>query len=423
MPSFIETHATIQRLITQNNISAASLSAAVRDVLSLIQQPALTLEACIHELNSRSEATKGAQPSFTLTMLLLGWAGIHKPIATAYLHKLMLHAFVRQRQPKTTPELPSQLLYCAHIIAKQRLQGVPLHSVMARLRKQSEMASGCELIAQVLLQQMDSAEQTAHRRRLRPLPRAFLQAVRDWPENEALLIKVIQVLEQHPVLQQRLRQQATLHTAQRRLLPLKQALLLLGPEASRELILITHFETHLTAPEFPLRAEVLKRRELLTHCFQTLTNETKVSTPCHPDLMSFFWVYDVWFHASATTQTVWQQPTTEHFPDTVAGWLASMKGDSHERALKLLDYWQMPTELADLLTLKNSQCKLQACARLAHVTCSIIIDYAGEVPDVWQRQLDTLLATTHIKPSSFNSLLLQIAHTKQAHCVFQPLPL
>ncbi|RUO44374.1 hypothetical protein CWE15_04150 [Aliidiomarina taiwanensis] len=423
MPSFIQTHANIQRLLSQTDISSAALSAVVRDILALAQQPEFTFEDCLSELKKRGEQAQGPQPSVTLQLLLIAWAGRHKPLVTAYLHKLMLQALVQQRPTQTGQILPSQVLYCAGVIAKQRYEGTPLRTIFAQLREQSTQAEGRELIAQVLRQQATPTQDAPPPLRLKPLPQRFLQAVRDWPDNELLLDKVIHVVNQHPILQQRLCHQATLHTQQRRLLTTKQALLLLGPEASRELLLTSHFEAHLTAPRFPLRRHILQRRSQLAGCLQGLCRSASIQLPCTPELLSYLWVYDLWFHGAFTTQLAWQPPAGEQAPSRVALWVPWLQNVSSARALKLIDYWQMPTELAEILMGTHTNQALLACIQLAHVGSILVSDYGNDLPHAWQPQLTAWCRTVGISLSHYQSLLWQLAQDQRAHSPFQPLPL
>src|SRR5690554_3041113 len=296
MSSFIEVHAELQRLLVETNLSTSKLSSSIRDVLALALQPELTFEQCLHDLQQRKTETKGSQPELSLALLLIAWAGYRAPLATRYMQQLMLHTFMRLRQTESPPDAqPSQLVYCAQFIAKHRFIGTQLRTILAHLITKPELAEGREILSDVLLHQADGNNALAVKQRFRPLPRRFLQAIRDWPEQESLLKKVLTVLEKHPRLQYQLRQQATLRTQQRHLLPTKQALLFLGPAKSREFILLTHFQQHLTAPVFPLRATLLQRRAMLAFSLQAFCSLANIRLPISAKLISYFLVYDFWF--------------------------------------------------------------------------------------------------------------------------------
>ncbi len=425
MASLLLTHRLVQDLLEQDGFSRAELADVIDAVTTLTREPGFTLLSSIHELKQRSLSTQGSLPEATLELMLIAWAAHYRYLSKRYTNLLLSQSFMnrvhsihsRGKQPL------SQIIRCAQVIANEAWLGKDLRTIFARLIRYRNVAQGTELLAEVLWHQQQFLEASTQRA-IRPLPRKLLHAIRGWPYNDELLPKVVEALEQQSLLQQRIREQATERTEQRHLLSVKQALLLLGPEASRELILITHFEAHLTHPYIPLRQELLHRRALLSQCLQLLCDRVGVTLPCHADLLCYLWLYDCWYHPELSTQARWRYQTSYTLPDTISSWQPLQQKLVPLRALKLIEYWQLSATLVPLMRMHDSLTnRLLVCSRLAHIATELIYTQGTALPEPWAKQVYTLLNALDLSWPDFHDIQLRAAYKLQAQCPVELIPL
>lgn len=426
MPSlFLRTHELIQHLLLQEQIAREDLADVIAAINTLCHETSITLSHAISELKSLSSQSQGPLPAATVELMLITWAAHLGYFSKRYTQLLLSQSLLnRAHSLQNQGKHPlSQIIRCAQVIADNTWQGQDLHKTFFRLAHYRHIRQGMELLAEVLWHQTQFLEVGTHQK-LRPLPRKLLQAIRDWPYNDALFPRVVQALERHTFLQQRICEQATKLTEQHRLLSVKQALLLLGPEASRELILITHFETHLTHPYIPLRQELLQRRALLSQCLQLLCDQIDVSLPCHADLISYLWIYDCWYQPELSTQLRWNYQPHKQIPDSVDKWQTLQQNFGAHRALKLVEYWQLPATLVPLLRMHHSLTnRLLVCSRLAHIATSLISDYGAVLPPAWSEQVASLLNAIGLSWYDFHNIQLRATYKLQAQCPLEPIPL
>lgn len=426
MASFLLAHQLVQGLLTREKISASDLTQVISTISCLAREPDYTLLGCINEIQQRGANTQGILPAATFELLLIAWAAHYRYLSKRYTQLLLSQSIMnRARSLQQQDKRPlSQLIRCAQVIADDAWQGKDLRSIFTRLVRYRNVAQGVELLAEVLWYQEQFAAANTHQTKLRPLPRKLLHAIRGWPYNDELLPRVVEALEKQTLLQQRLREQATELTKQRRLLSVKQALLLLGPEASRELILITHFEAHLTHPYIPLRQALLHRRALLAQCLLLLCDQVKVSLPCHVDLLCYLWIYDCWYHPELSTQLRWKYQTSLIAPEAITTWQPLQQQLEPVRALKLVDYWQLPSSLVPLLRMHSSLTNpALVCARLAHIATELISHHGTELPKAWESQVEPLLKAVHLSWADFLHIQQHASHTLNAQCPLEIIPL
>src|SRR5690554_142813 len=425
MASLLLTHRLIQDLLAHEKIAREDLADVVDAVITLAREPSITLLGMIHELQQRSTTTQGPLPEATLELMLVAWSANYRYVSKRYLQLLLSQSVMsRAHALHNQGKRPlSQIIRCAQVVADEAWQGKELRTIFAKLSRYRNVAQGMDLLAEVLWYQEQFLEANTHHK-LRPLPRKLLHAIRGWPYNDDLLPKVVQALEKQALLQQRIREQATELTEQHRLISVKQALLLLGPEASRELILITHFEAHLTHPYIPLRQELLHRRALLSQCLQLLCDHVAISLPCHADLLCYLWLYDCWYHPELSTQLRWNYQSSDRLPDTLAMWQPLKQKLLPQRALKLVDYWQLPATLIPLLRMHNSLTnRLLVCARLAHIATDLISNHGAALPETGSEQIYPLLNAVGMSWHDFHDIQLRAAYKLQAQCPVEPIPL
>lgn len=426
MASLLLTHRLVQDHLVLENISQSQLAEVIHSITALAIKPSVTLYSAIEELKKRTESTQGVLPAATLELLLIAWAANYRSLSKRYKQQLLSQSFInRAKSLRQQDKLPlSQITRCARLIADDTWQGKPLANVFARLSRYRNVLFGMEIHAEVLLQQVQFAKNNTQQIKVRPLPRKLLQAIRHWPLNDEVFPKVVSALEQQPFLKLRIQEQATERTQQRRLLSVKQALLLLGPEASRELLLITHFEAHLTHLYIPLRQELLHRRALLSQCLQLLCEHFAIHLPCHADLLSYLLVYDCWYHPNLSTQLRWGYALSTKAPESTAAWQPLQRPLAPLRALKLVDYWQLPTSLVSLINKPtHSTDPLSICVRLAHIATALISDHGAELPRSWQPQVNPLLKAIGLSWSNFHQLQLRASYKVEAQCPLEAIPL
>ena len=319
---------------------------------------------------------------------------------------------------------PSQIVRVAQVTVESLWNGSSLGRALAKLTRYKNLSEGLELVSQLVHYQLQFLE-SAPIKSVKPLPRKLLVAIRNWPENDEVFPKVIQALESHPSLSDRLREQATAQTEQTHLLGLKQSLLWLGPERSRELILVSHFETHLSYPYFPLREPLLVLRTFLSRVLESLLELVNVDMPCHPDLLSYLWVYDCWYHPNWTTQVHWKPlPKKSNARVKPTDWQTMPKKPNLHRAMKLAEYWRLSPRLVNFLAQpEQSSNRLAVLCQLSAMAALIMYEKGGDVPSDWQHTLSEYLSALGVSWTELNDVMHTSAHNYGLYCPFEPIPL
>ncbi|MCC5879429.1 MAG: hypothetical protein JJU03_06020 [Idiomarina sp.] len=212
---------------------------------------------------------------------------------------------------------------------------------------------------------------------IRPVPASLMRALLQWPDNDKLFNQALGMLQRQPALASLVCRYATAYTPQGKQLELKPSLLLLGPQRSRELVLLAHFESNLSKPVFPLRATLLKRRTLIQHALHRLAQTFAVALPGRAELIAWLVVYDAWrsprWTSRAQLHSDSQQP-----PWRVAGWLGNTSPADHRVALRLCQYWRMPQALSDALRLEHPDPSVNALIALS-ISAVSVIDNAANI--------------------------------------------
>lgn len=281
------------------------------------------------------------------------------PFAPAYRRQQL-----KQLKNPRQPEKLNSLARTCFLIGQRRAVGKSIGETLARLYPHPAYADSVEFVCRALandlylsqLRQQPSEEdeeliavmpyplQDEHK----PIPTNLIQALVAWPDNDRLLDKAICILNRQPALTDLLCRYATAYTKQGKKLHLKPSLLLLGPERSRELVLLSHFETNLTQPKFPLREPILVRRQLINQVFHRLLALQNLTPPCRVELISHLVLYDAWHHSGWTTATAWRA-ISEAQPWQLGGWLRSARPYSNRVACKLCSYWRLPETVQNLI--------------------------------------------------------------------------
>lgn len=284
------------------------------------------------------------------------------------------------------PAYLSQYAKACLLVARKMEQGYHPEQVIARLSRHPGYHQAAEIIARAYLNQqvieqyelaIEQAEESASDELLpklklpfaihddsKPMPASLVRGLLKWPEQDSLLGKIIAMLEQQPALSEAICRYATAYTPQGKTLGLKQSLLLTGPERSRELLLLSHFESNLSRPQFPLRRGVLARRQLIAHVMHRLCEQYQVQLPCRVELLSWLVVYDAWRHPSWTGQRQWRR-NGQIKPWQLGRWLHTSKPYSHRVAARLCQYWQLDKKLLKLLNLNAINNPAQAILALS----------------------------------------------------------
>lgn len=278
------------------------------------------------------------------------------------------------------------LARCCVLLSQQSHSGQDIRSVLARLARHPHFKHAAECIAQALLNQ-----QYLHTRRARiaslkgsdrltdmqswrlpfarqddikPVPATLMRALLKWPYNDKLFPQALKILQQQPALTNLLCRHATTYTPQGKQLELKPSLLLLGPQRSRELVLLAHFESNLSKPVFPLRAILLKRRALIQQSLQQLAQTFSVALPCRAELIAYLLIYDAWRNPRWTTAYKLSDRTQQ--PWVVSSWLDGKPATTEHRvALRLCQYWRLPDQLSLALQRQHPDAKVNALIALS----------------------------------------------------------
>lgn len=286
-------------------------------------------------------------------------------LAPSYLRK-QLQAM--QQPKKVRPGLLAQSCLFIH---KQRQRGVSPTESIATLARRSSFRDASELIARALLNQQHTQSWPTSSN-ITPLPAKLLRALLRWPDRTGLLERVLDILNSQPRLSKQLCEQATLFTEQTKTLSLKSALLLLGPERSRELLLLSHFETSLTHPYFPLRESLLERRRLMNEVLLQLQQQFDWQFPCRIELLTYLLIYDCWRHSKWTNNSTWA--VDPRYPITdMNHWLITKRPLKGHWATRLIRYWQLSPAINPLLTAEKQKLTQQKAAlqlAIASVHCA-----------------------------------------------------
>lgn len=305
------------------------------------------------------------------------------PLAPKY-----LQAQLRELVDKGRNSHLNTLARCCILLSQHSKseQDMGMLSVLARLARHSHFKQAAECIAQALVNQ-----QYLHARRaqlpslqvsqrladvqswrlpfalqddIKPVPATLMRALLKWPDNDQLFPQALKILQQQPALTNLLCRYATTYTPQGKLLELKPSLLLLGPQRSRELVLLAHFESNLSKPVFPLRTILLKRRALIQQSLQQLAQMFSVALPCRAELIAYLLVYDAWRNPRWTTAYKLSDKTQQ--PWILSSWLDGKQATTEHRvALRLCQYWRLPEKLSLAIQRRHPDAKVNALIALS----------------------------------------------------------
>ncbi|RUO32056.1 hypothetical protein CWE12_03450 [Aliidiomarina sedimenti] len=277
----------------------------------------------------------------------------------------------------------SHLAKACLLMAKKAEQGFHPEQVLARLARHTQYQFAAEFIARAYLNDQYGDEYSAACEAsededelpplqlpysltddVKPMPASLVRALINWPQKDALFKQVVAMLEQQSALSQLLCRYATAYTPQGHVLGLKQSLLLTGPQRSRELVLLSHFESSLTRPQFPLRKSLLTRRQLITQMLFMFEEQQQIEFPCRVELLSWLVVYDAWRNPAWTGHRHWRRDSGAK-PWRLQRWLRSSRTYTHRVATRLCQYWQLPSALPGLLLTEKPTNSLQAALALS----------------------------------------------------------
>ena len=298
------------------------------------------------------------------------------PFAPSYLQAQLTELLGQRRQSQL-----NTLARCCALLGKQRHNKHQITATLARFAHHHHFKQAAEYISRALINQqylreqrqrppaMDEAETEWQlpfvlHDDIKPVPATLMRALLKWPQNDKLFEQALHTLQQQPALTNLLCRYATAHTPQGRQLELKPSLLLLGPERSRELVLLAHFESNLSKPIFPLRATLLKRRTLIQQSLHQLASAFSVRLPCRAELIAYLLVYDAWRSPRWTTAT--KLVDTRSQPWRVNSWIGAREGAAdHRIGLRLCHYWRMPQDLSLAIQLQHPDAKVNAIIALS----------------------------------------------------------
>lgn len=181
------------------------------------------------------------------------------------------------------------------------------------------------------------------------LPAALVRALLTWPDDDKRLRQALHALEKRPLLADTLCRYATSYTEQGHTLPLKSSLLLIGPQRSRELVLLAHLESAVLSHDFPLRSAILERQRLLGHVIHYLADDCQIALPCRAELISCLLIADAWRHPRWSNASRWQRDPRQPLT-SLNHWLYSPRPLTTSLAARLCRYWQLPPELQTLFS-------------------------------------------------------------------------
>lgn len=270
--------------------------------------------------------------------------------------------------------------------ARQRSKGRAEYEILRRLASHSSLATAAEFIARALtnLQTLEHVrEQPRHRRSTdvslpyplfaepRPMQPGLLRALLQWPNNDALLPRILASLARQPMLSLTLRRYATRYTTQGKLLDLKPALLLLGPKRSRELVLLAQFETHLLQPAFPLKPDLIQRQRLIQHMLALLTETFKAKLPIRPELLAYLLIYDAWRAPDWLVASGWNSAANVPI-NRIERWLQTQRPHHHRVAKRLCDFWRLPKQVGSLLSQTCEDTRLNSIVGLSVAAVEVV---------------------------------------------------
>lgn len=433
LPAMILIHQAIQDYLNRGQYQPLQAKKIIHETLlfSKLEEP--TLETVILDLKQRTASTQGRHVLASLELFLIAWAIQHRLVTQSYAYRLLnqsLHFLIEPNWSSTNQAHFSQIILCARFIAKNKWQNKANSALFSTLAKYASLTEGVEIFAHLLYLQ-DQPKKKHIAPKLRPLPRKLLLATLAWPSQDHIFPKVIQAIENHPLLEKQVREHATGLTEQNRLLTVKESLLLVGPKASRELILVAHFHADLTQPYFPLRDAILQKQVFLSDFIKRLTQSVQVNLPCHEALLAYLWVYDFWYHPEmayidkqlpfASKAAIAQQlpPVL-----TAADWYVFIKPYQPTRALKLIRYWQLSEALIPIIQphahkeQTSHTTILAVCSELAHLACASVFHFGGQIPALWQGVLQEKLKHCGINHQDFVHLMHEATYHTQ---IYSPL--
>lgn len=425
MKSLTDFHKYLQQMFAEPQISTGVLSQITRETLSVADIDELTLFTSIDRVKDLARQESNIYPYITIELLLVSWTCHYRQMSKRYTLSLLSQTFLsRHRGIHRQFKRPgSQIIRVVQVVTESLWQGQSLGRALAKLTRYRNLSDGLELVSQLIHYQLQFIEAKPEKT-VRPLPRKLLVAIRNWPDNDEVFPKVIQALENHPSLSVRLREQATAQTQQHHLLGLKQSLLWLGPERSRELILISHLETHLSWPYFPMREHLLVMRTMLSRLIEAFQNLLSVELPCHPDLLSYLWIYDCWYHPHWTTQVYWAGIVKKSAPPLQPlDWQSFNYDAPLQRSAKLSEYWRLPPRLNRLLETSKGKSRFVSVCQLATMATSIAYESGGEAPNAWKNVLSEHLTKLGISWSEFNEVIHKTTVEFGLYCPYEPIPL
>lgn len=299
------------------------------------------------------------------------------------------------------------LARCCLLIAKKNAQGSHSEQTLARLAQRPAYTACAELISRALLHQRDN-QLWPKPKSANPLPAKLLRALLHWPDKPGLLERVLQILSHQPALSNTLCQQATAYTPQGRQLALKQSLLLLGPQRSRELLLLSHFESSLTQPYFPLRSALLQRRRLINQVLLQLQSTLDLELPCRIELLTYLLIYDAWRNPTWCVATRWKENTKAPVYN-LNRWLPSARPLQGRTASRLIHYWQLPADIQPLISASSSSTPPAAALQLA-------IGAADPAPEKHLSALGPALEMCKLSAADYAQLVQRARYQVDYHC-------
>lgn len=280
----------------------------------------------------------------------------------------------------------NHLARACQYFARQRSKGHSDHEILRRMTHSPVFDNSAELIARALLNLQVLAkvrEQPRYKRPSevtlpyplfaapRPTQPGLLRALLRWPDNDVLLQRVLAALSSQPSVSLAFRRYATNYTQQQKLLDLKASLLLLGPQRSREIVLLAHFETSLVQPGFPLKPDLMQRYQLIRHMLALLSARFDAILPVRPDLLAYLLIYDAWRAPEWLVAGAWT-PAVNFPVYRVDYWLQCERPHQHRVAKRLCDYWRLPKQLGPLLTLESDNPALNHIVALSIAAVDVV---------------------------------------------------
>ncbi|MGX5914366.1 hypothetical protein ACR0ST_06485 [Aliidiomarina sp. Khilg15.8] len=352
-------------------------------------------------LANQADADLAALDGFSFSLTLFVLAAAQGNFALPYSRQQF-----RSMQAAQSSTL-GPLARCCLLIAKKNAQGSSTHQTLTRLAQRPAYTDCAELISRALLHQQDP-QAWPPPQSTNPLPAKLLRALLHWPDKPGLLERVLHILAHQPALSSTLCQQATAYTPQGKQLGLKQSLLLLGPQRSRELLLLSHFESSLTQPYFPLRSALLQRRRLINQVLLQLQSDIDLELPCRIELLTYLLIYDAWRNPAWCVATRWKtMPEAPVF--SLARWLPSARPLQGRTAGRLVQYWQLHPHIQSLISSSSASSPAAAALQLA-------VAATDPAPQAHLDALQPALQQCKLSPADYDQLIEQAKYQVHDHC-------